>query len=226
MLLDCFDNHDNSRALWLTNGDKSLVLNALSYIWFYPGIPIFYYGTEQGLDGHDDTFSDIWGNCASKGGSDPCNRQALWPFGYNRNAPVYQFIKKLNLFRKQSQITKYPLVQISASDTHYVYVRGPALVLTTNVGNATSTQSFIINLTPAHNCGPYEQQGNQGQNQPSNVQWLDTQLVNLLDQTDKITVPHNGIVTVQLQNGQPKIYYPSHCYNPGDNDDQNNNDQN
>jgi len=212
------DNHDNARALWLTNNDTSLVFNALAYIWFYPGIPIFYYGTEQGMDGHNDTFTDIWGNCASKGGSDPCNRQALWPFGYNRSAPIYQFIKKLNIFRKEKQITKYPLVQISASDTHYVYVRGYALVLTTNVGNATSTQSFVINLTPAQHTEPYDNHGNQGQDQPSQVNWLNTQLVNLLDQTDRITVPHNGIVTVQLRNGQPKIY-SSHS-------DDNNNDQN
>jgi len=213
------DNHDNARALWLTNGDRSLVFNALSYIWFYPGIPIFYYGTEQGLDGHDNTFSDLWGNCTSKGGTDPCNRQALWPFGYNRNAPIYQFIKKLNLFRKQSQITKYPLVQISAGDTYYAYVRGSALVITTNVGNATSTHCWSFNLFPAHNTAPYGQQGHQDENQPSNVQWLDTELVNLLDPDDIIHV-HDGIVNVQLRDGQPKIYYQSGCYHPDDNNDQ------
>jgi len=205
------DNHDNPRALDLALDDTYLVANALAYIWFYPGIPILYYGTEQGYEGRKTNYSDIWGNCAGKGGSDPCNRQALWPSGYDRTHPVYQFVKKINLFRKETRISKYPLIEIDVTDTYYAYIRGSALVITTNVGNATSTQTFEIDVSSADNTGPLDKQLAPGESHPPHIQWKNTELTNLLNEDDKITVPHTGRIEITLTNGYPKIYYPSNA---------------
>ena len=46
-------------------------------------IPIVYYGTEQGFNG----------------GSDPNNRESLWPH-MSTEHPLYKFIQKLAQFRK------------------------------------------------------------------------------------------------------------------------------
>ena len=53
-------------------------------IIFIQGIPIIYYGTEQGLNG----------------GNDPDNRETLWP-NYNTDHEIYKFISKCTHFRKQ-----------------------------------------------------------------------------------------------------------------------------
>lgn len=55
------DNHDNERFLH-KNGNHKRLMNALSFTLFSRGIPIVYYGTEQGYGG----------------GNDPLNREQLW----------------------------------------------------------------------------------------------------------------------------------------------------
>lgn len=48
------------------------------------GIPIIYYGTEQGFSG----------------GDDPNNRESLWPH-YDTSSQLYQYISTLTNFRKK-----------------------------------------------------------------------------------------------------------------------------
>lgn len=43
------DNHDNSRFLCNQTSDPVLYYNALVYMFYSFGVPILYYGTEQGL---------------------------------------------------------------------------------------------------------------------------------------------------------------------------------
>jgi glycosidase len=59
-----------------------LTSNALTLLFVTNGIPIVYYGMEQGFSG----------------GSDPANREALWPSGY-ANTSTVQVITKLNKLR-------------------------------------------------------------------------------------------------------------------------------
>jgi len=56
--------------------------NALTFLFMNDGIPIVYYGLEQGFSG----------------GSDPANREALWPSNYT-NTTAVQYIAKLNQLR-------------------------------------------------------------------------------------------------------------------------------
>lgn len=49
------DNHDVKRFLNDT-GDVAMLKNALTFMFFSPGIPIMYYGTEQELRGGNDPY--------------------------------------------------------------------------------------------------------------------------------------------------------------------------
>ncbi|KIM23256.1 glycoside hydrolase family 13 protein [Serendipita vermifera MAFF 305830] len=75
------ENHDVPRWSGISVDPQSLY-NALTFIFMSDGIPIVYYGLEQGFSG----------------GSDPANREALWPSGYV-NTTAVQMITKLNRLR-------------------------------------------------------------------------------------------------------------------------------
>lgn len=76
------DNHDNPR--WLSQkNDKALLKNALAYVILSRGIPIVYYGTEQGY----------------AGGNDPANREDLWRSSFKTDSDLYQTISKLGKAR-------------------------------------------------------------------------------------------------------------------------------
>jgi alpha-amylase len=55
------DNHDNARFLHF-NGDWEMLKNVIQFNLGSEGVPIFYYGTEQGY----------------AGANDPNNREVLW----------------------------------------------------------------------------------------------------------------------------------------------------
>jgi glycosidase len=50
-----------------------------------PGVPMLYYGTEQGFNG----------------ANDPSNREDLFRTGFNQNHPTYQWISQLTAIRQQ-----------------------------------------------------------------------------------------------------------------------------
>lgn len=67
------DNHDQVRFLH-EQPDYKLYQNAITYVLLSEGIPIIYYGTEQGFNG----------------GNDPYNREPLWPSNFNTNSELYK----------------------------------------------------------------------------------------------------------------------------------------
>ena len=80
------ENHDQTRWL-LTNPDHRSYQNGLAAAFFLPGVPIAYYGTEQGMAG---------------GQSDNDKRQALWRHGgYNTTSRLYQWTKDMVSARKR-----------------------------------------------------------------------------------------------------------------------------
>jgi len=80
------DNHDNERFLH-DHGNWDHLIGALIFSLFYPGIPIVYYGDEQGYGG----------------GRDPENREELWTH-MNRQSPIYQALKKAITVRKTYKV--------------------------------------------------------------------------------------------------------------------------
>lgn len=122
------DNHDNPRFL---NSQSSWTLykNALAMTLFTSGIPIIYYGSEQGYSG----------------GADPANRESMWP-NYNTNSELYVFIKTLVETRKTHKIYASSQVQRYATDNFYAFSRGDVLTCLTNSGG--STVSYTITYLP------------------------------------------------------------------------------
>lgn len=65
------DNHDNARFLNQFK-DQTMFMGALTFALTGPGIPFYYYGSEQ----------------AYAGGNDPQNRESLWQ-DMNTNFDIY-----------------------------------------------------------------------------------------------------------------------------------------
>lgn len=118
------DNHDNVR--WLNQkNDVSLLKNALAYVVLSRGIPILYYGTEQGYSG----------------GADPANREDLWRSGFNNQSDLYQAISRLSSARKSAGgLAGDDQVHLYVTSNAYAWSRagGNLVVLTTNTGAGTS----------------------------------------------------------------------------------------
>ena len=120
------DNHDNPR--WLNQkNDQTLLKNALAFVMLARGIPIVYYGTEQGY----------------AGGADPANREDLWRSGYSTSGNLYQSIKKLAGARKAAGgLAGNDHVHLYVASNAYAWGRanGNLIVLTTNGGGSYSGQ--------------------------------------------------------------------------------------
>ena len=93
------------------------------------GIPIIYYGTEQGF----------------KGPSDPNNRESLWPH-YDTSNELYTTISKMAKFRNSVGTSLYTAEQVEryVDDQFFAFTRGNVLIATSNVG---SGQSFSRTIT-------------------------------------------------------------------------------
>lgn len=101
------DNHDNPRFLY--NFPKvNRFQNALAWSLTWPGIPIVYYGSEQGFNG----------------GPDPTNREVLWPYLKSTNSQLYLFMQTVVNYRKSNQIWLYNWVERYAASNFYCYSRG------------------------------------------------------------------------------------------------------
>jgi len=121
------ENHDQPRWL-LGNADVSTYQNALTFTFMSPGVPIAYYGTEQGMAGQED---------------DNGKRQPLWQHGgYNQQAPLYQWTARLVAARKtmlkslsDQSIDSVSYMNVTPDGSVLSFVRGAALV-------AVSQRSF------------------------------------------------------------------------------------
>nr|CAG4712802.1 unnamed protein product [Naegleria fowleri] len=131
------DNHDNPRFLNF-NSDYKLYQNALTYVLMSEGIPIFYYGSEQGFSG----------------GVDPQNREPLWTTNFNENSYLYQFVQKITKFRNMhiQEFIQNPLqVERYAANNFYAFTRGQIFVATTNVGSNYNQLQYTITYHPYQN---------------------------------------------------------------------------
>lgn len=120
------DNHDNPR--WLSEKDDTTLLqNALAYVILSRGIPIVYYGTEQGY----------------AGGADPENREDLWRSGYDTESELYKAITALNEARAGAGgLAADDHAHLLIGDDVYAWSRaeGDLIVVTTNGGPGHSAE--------------------------------------------------------------------------------------
>ena len=107
------DNHDHPRFLALNSYIKR-TQNALAFVLFTEGIPIVYYGTEQGYAGRND----------------PDDREPLWS-NLSTNGPLYGFIRTLVKYRKKMRVWNYPYVERYVNNELFAFSRGKVFVVTT-----------------------------------------------------------------------------------------------
>ncbi|GMH39594.1 hypothetical protein BSKO_07492 [Bryopsis sp. KO-2023] len=123
------DNHDNPRFLH-DQKDEALYRNALAFVLLGEGIPIVYYGTEQGF----------------AGGEDPENREPLWVSKYSRQSKLFKFIAALNKHRKKSKVWESEHVELYVDNACYVFSRGSTIVGLTNVGAEVETSECTFEM--------------------------------------------------------------------------------
>ncbi|KAG6267292.1 hypothetical protein E4U48_005134 [Claviceps purpurea] len=123
------DNHDNARFLSQKN-DVALLKNALTYVMLARGVPVVYYGTEQGYGG----------------GMDPANREDLWRSGYNTGTELYRFLSALSKVRKDRGGMPWDdHTHLMVESTGYAWSRagGDVIALTSNIGRGNSRKYCI-----------------------------------------------------------------------------------
>ncbi|KAJ7079507.1 glycoside hydrolase family 13 protein [Mycena crocata] len=128
------ENHDQPRFPSYTM-DSALTKNAMTWPFVGDGMPIMYYGQEQGY----------------QGGGDPSNREALWLSGYETNKPFVAHVKSLNAVRKlaiagnDSFLTSVASWIYQPNPSTLMLSKPPLLTLLTNIGtNGTIQPTWTI----------------------------------------------------------------------------------
>ena len=133
-LASFLDNHDNAR--WLNQkNDVSLFKNCLAFVILSRGIPIVYYGSEQGY----------------AGGNDPANREDLWRSGFDTDADLYGAISRLSAARAaHGGLPGNDHVHLYVAETAYAWGRadGDLIVLTVNSGAGSSSEHCFNTQRP------------------------------------------------------------------------------
>jgi len=125
------DNHDNVRFLNMVN-DRTRYKNALVHVLFTSGIPIIYYGTEQGFSG----------------GSDPNCREEMWTTHYVTTNGLFSFLKSAISVCKNKKTWNLPYPKFYwADDSVGVFAKGKdMLIATTNIGGGNDITRSGIKL--------------------------------------------------------------------------------
>ncbi|KAJ7074335.1 glycoside hydrolase family 13 protein [Mycena amicta] len=115
------ENQDLPR--WHNNSvDPQSLYNAMTFTFMSDGIPIVYYGQEQGFSGN----------------ADPYNREPLWASNYNTNTTSYQLITTLNTLRnfvvETTDWTTQPTNILASNKNGIAFQKGPLVSVLTNIG--------------------------------------------------------------------------------------------
>ncbi|KAJ3843630.1 GH13 alpha-amylase precursor [Lentinula raphanica] len=175
------ENQDNPR-IQSTVSDQAIVKNMMTWPFINDGIPILYYGQEQGY----------------QGGNDPANREALWLSGFNtENKPLVTHVKTLNAARKQAisanssfLTTKASFISQSSSTSTLAISKPPFLTLLTNVGSGSSSSA---SWSIPSSAGLYSGKET---------------LVDVLT-CDTVTTEDDGSLSVSASGGLPKVLMPA-----------------
>ncbi|KAH9914300.1 glycoside hydrolase superfamily [Fomitopsis serialis] len=135
------ENQDNPRFQSITT-DQGLVKNAMTWPLIADGIPILYYGQEQGYTGSND----------------PYNREALWLSGYViEDKPLVHHVRILNAARKaaiaaSSSYLSTAVTFPSVGGNTLAVSKYPMLSLLTNVG-ASGTPAWDVSSGTGYSSG-------------------------------------------------------------------------
>lgn len=171
------ENHDNPRFP-SKNDDLALARNVITFTMLTDGIPIIYQGQEQ-------HFRSLGGE------SDPYNREALWPSGYDRTHELYKLISLLNKVRKHAM----------HDDSMFLTTRAKVIHMSSQT-IAIEKGGLLIVLSNG---------GSQSANYTRSIQtrFMTRSLVTDVLSCETQMVKRNGSLDVTLAAGQPRIYYSS-----------------
>jgi alpha-amylase len=180
LLLTFASNHDTTRLAALA---PSLALrkNALAYTLLSDGIPEVYQGDEQGFSGKN---------------SDPDNREAVWLSGFDKSAPLYLMIQKLNKLRtwagRNDSHYWASTTSIFWSDSHTLAMRkgsneSQIVAVLTNRANDNSITKGASVTNTGFGAG--------------------TILMDVIA-CEKIVVGRDGGLSVEMADGNPKVFFP------------------
>lgn len=100
-LVTFIDNHDMER--FLKGAGLATVKQALAFLFTVPGIPVIYYGTEQGFV---ETRAAMFKEGYASGGVDH----------YDTSFEMYQFIRELTEFRKSNPVFRHGHIEVLKDD--------------------------------------------------------------------------------------------------------------
>lgn len=133
------ESHDVQRLPHFCT-DPSLRKSLILYTLTSEGMPILYYGSEQGFVGGE--------------GYD-ANREVLWTTGYATDEPgdgvTYQFVASVNALRHRiprAHFAAAPQVELYVDDRMYVFKRGDVVVALTNGGSFDEPRRANLTNTP------------------------------------------------------------------------------
>jgi len=121
LLGNFMENLDVARWRNLSDDPQSYY-NAMIFTLMSDGIPIVYYGQEQGFHG----------------GPDPYNREPLWSSGY-ANSTEYLFVSRLNEFRNflvnDTDWLNSTMQVLTSTSDGIAFMKGPVITVLTNIGS-------------------------------------------------------------------------------------------
>ncbi|PCH38712.1 glycoside hydrolase family 13 protein [Wolfiporia cocos MD-104 SS10] len=112
--------------------DKQSLYNAMVFNFMSDGIPIVYYGQEQGFNGS----------------GDPWNREPLWPSGY-ANTSTYQLMSTLNMFRNflvngNTGWLNSSMKVLTTTPYGIGFIKGDVVTILTNIGSPPQNVSVAV----------------------------------------------------------------------------------
>ena len=130
------DNHDMNRFLFSAHGDLRLVIMALQLLYFLPGQPVVYYGTEAALSQRQSIH---------EGGALGFDEARLpMPWSEQDNFPLVSLLQQLAKLRRDWQLGEalpLDILQVDDRQQTLVLQRGK-LLLTLNRSDEPQTVSF------------------------------------------------------------------------------------
>ncbi|ESZ94176.1 alpha-amylase [Sclerotinia borealis F-4128] len=184
------ENHDVARFGSYTS-DEAQRKNALTFDFFTDGIPVVYYGAEQGFDG----------------GGDPQNRGALWlnPGGYDKTSTLYQLIKTLNTAR--NAVNNYMISTNYSNWSPYWAYKSSVIykaddILVFRKGLVHSVVTAITNVgTEGATVGPYYI-GDNG----ADTKFSEGNLLIEILSCNSTVAGIGGTFTITLTKGEPQVW--------------------
>jgi alpha-amylase len=187
-LVNFLDNHDVGRFLYFRN-DVAALQNALLFLMTEDGIPCVYYGTEQNF----------------AGGNDPANREDLWKSGYDQSGATYAFLSRLTRIRRGYPALTHGDLKIVWSSDRVADEPDAGIIAFERTGGdaGTAYALVVINTNANHDSSPAFNGAPMLTSQPGG-----TQLVNVLDPTEIVTVNADSTLDVSVPATSGKIFVP------------------